>query len=83
MKTLQGSIKISQEEESFNAIVNAIQEGVKNTDIISILTTPYSKLALYRREDCDNQKVSAVPYYMALGQWPMASALESRAAFHT
>ena len=44
MKTLEGSIKKSEKEESFNSLIQAIHEGIKGTDIISILTTHYSSL---------------------------------------
>ena len=44
MKTLEGSLKRSEREESFNAITKAIHDGVKGTDLISLMTTHYSKL---------------------------------------
>ena len=64
MKTLEGSIKKSEKEESFNSLIQAIHEGIKGTDIISILTTHYSSLNFV--DQAESKRVVSVVLYSLL-----------------
>ncbi|XP_067933451.1 peroxisome proliferator-activated receptor alpha-like [Watersipora subatra] len=51
VKTLEGNLKEGERVEKFTAIIQAIHDGVKGTDIIPLLTTHYSKLHISNPSD--------------------------------
>lgn len=44
VKTLEGSIKTLESEEQHLAIIKAIEDGVKESQMIPLISTPYSHL---------------------------------------
>ena len=50
VKTLEGTMKSTQKMKDYNELVDALHKGVKNTDMIDLLTTHHSQLNIMDRK---------------------------------